>query len=120
MLAVMTVSTAPVPPVPFDTRVRYIKLGRGGGWEKDCLQKGIIRWGFDSGRADRFSWCINEQWGELMKSFEDELKNNRIATNYTNQTRRFFQDDGSTLWITFVGHTLYLGSSGQIHTARTA
>jgi hypothetical protein len=23
-------------------RVRYIKLGEGGGWEKDCIDKGIV------------------------------------------------------------------------------
>jgi len=25
------------------TRVRYIKLGEGGSWEKECLEKGIVR-----------------------------------------------------------------------------
>jgi len=27
------------------TRVRYIKLGEGGSWEKECREKGTIRIG---------------------------------------------------------------------------
>ena len=29
-------------------RARYIKLGTGGEWEAECIEKGIIRFGFDS------------------------------------------------------------------------
>jgi hypothetical protein len=35
-------------------QVRYIKLGQGGKWEKECVEKGIVRYGFDSANADRF------------------------------------------------------------------
>jgi len=30
-------------------QVRYIKLGGGGGWEKECVDTGIIRFGFGTG-----------------------------------------------------------------------
>lgn len=38
-------------------RVRYIKLGEGGRWEKECVDRGIIRIGFGSADATRFALC---------------------------------------------------------------
>jgi hypothetical protein len=53
--------------------------------------------------------CIAGRWEDLMKSFLAEGKAKGTATSITNQTRRFFEDDGSTLWITFKGERLYWG-----------
>jgi hypothetical protein len=91
------------------TRVRYIKLGREGGWEKEGLEKGIILFGYDTGSARRYPLCRAGQWEELKKSFLDQGKTRGVATNIANQTRAYFEDDGSTLWITFVGERLYWG-----------
>ena len=44
-----------------------------------------------------------------MKSFVKEGSDKGKATDYTNQTRLFFDDDGSTLWITFTNQKLYWG-----------
>lgn len=30
-------------------RVRYIKLGEGGSWEKECFERGIVRMGYNTG-----------------------------------------------------------------------
>jgi hypothetical protein len=49
-------------------RVRYIKLGERGKWEKECLEKGIIRFGFDSANAERFPLCLQRKWDELTQS----------------------------------------------------
>ena len=90
-------------------RVRYIKLGEGGRWEKQCLEKGIIRFGFGSSNAERFPLCRARRWDELTKSFIAAGKTDGTATRFTNETRLFFEDDGSTLWITFVGERLCWG-----------
>jgi hypothetical protein len=37
--------------------VRYIKLGEGGSWERECLDQSIIRFGFGSANEDRFPLC---------------------------------------------------------------
>ena len=42
---VASVSTL-LPDTINPARVRYIKLGGGGSWEQECLEKGIIRIGF--------------------------------------------------------------------------
>lgn len=91
------------------SRVRYIKLGEGGSWERECLKQGIVRFGFGSARDDRFPLRRAGKWGDLTKSFIDEGKTKGTATRFTNETRLFFEDDGSTLWITFVGEQLCWG-----------
>jgi hypothetical protein len=92
------------------TRVRYIKLGEGGSWEKECLDKGIIRFGFGSANAERFPLCRARKWDVLRKTFLSEPRTSKgTATRFTNETRIFFEDDGSTLWITFVGEQLCWG-----------
>jgi hypothetical protein len=93
------------------TQVRYIKLGEGGSWEAECLEKGIVRFGFGTASADRFALCRDRRWEELTNSFISAGRSRGTATRFTNETRLFFEDDGSrsTLWITFVGERLYWG-----------
>jgi hypothetical protein len=91
------------------SRVRYIKLGEGGAWEAECLAKGIIRFGFGSEKADRFRLSQARQWGALKESFIAGGRSRGTATRFTNETRAFFEDGGSTLWITFVGERLCWG-----------
>jgi hypothetical protein len=90
-------------------RVRYIKLGGAGSWEQECKSKGIIRFGFGSSRPERFRLCRAQQWDELTKFFLEEGKTKGTATRFTNETRLFFDDDGKTLWITFIDDLLFWG-----------
>lgn len=92
-----------------NTRVRYIKLGGGGSWEKECLDKGLIRFGFGSGTNERFRLCMAGKWKELTDSFVREGKEKGTATRFTNETRLFFEDRGSILWIAFMGECLHWG-----------
>lgn len=90
-------------------RVRYIKLGEGGLWEKECIEKGTIRIGFGSANQARFGLCQSGRWSDLTQSFIEEGKDKGTATRFTNELRLFFEDTGSILWITFVGERLYWG-----------
>ncbi len=98
-----------MPTTIHPARVRYIKLGEGGRWEQECLEKGIIRFGFGSSNAVRFPLCRAGRWDDLTDSFLAEGKTKGTATRFTNETRLFFEDDSSTLWITFVGERLCWG-----------
>ena len=91
------------------TRVRYIKLGEGGDWEAECREKNIIRIGFGSAQSPRFELCHAGRWGEVYNSLIEERKSKGTATRSMNELRLFFEDDGSTLWITFIGERLYWG-----------
>ena len=96
---------APISP----SCVRYIKLGPGGGWEKECLETGIVRFGFGSASEVRFGLCRGARWSDLAESFMAEGKDKSTATRFTRELRLFFEDDGSTLWITFIGERLCWG-----------
>jgi len=72
-------------------------------WEEECLSRGHIRFGFNSGAAERYRRCLEHDWDHLRATFLTEGCNAGTATHFTNETRLFFEDDGSTLWITFVG-----------------
>src|SRR5665213_4556714 len=92
-------------------QVRYIKLGRGGLWEIECIKNGIVRFGFGSANAERFPLCQSGNWDELKKSFLANGRDVGTAPRFTNETRLFFEDDGNILWVTFVGCLLYTSPS---------
>ncbi len=89
--------------------VRYIKLGEGGGWEANCLNRGIIRFGFGTADPERFEICEARDWAALHASFLSEGKSASTATRFTNEARFFFEDEGDTLWLTFFGERLGWG-----------
>ncbi|MDQ3554882.1 MAG: hypothetical protein M3395_10830, partial [Chloroflexota bacterium] len=84
-------------------RVRDIELGRAESWEAECLRDGIIRFGFDTADSQRFESCRAGPWADLKRLVEAQGEPKGSATRICNQARAFFQDDGSTLWLTFVG-----------------
>jgi hypothetical protein len=96
---------APVEP----SSVRYIKLGTGGSWEKECLQRNIIRIGFGSACPDLLGWCQSGSWDSVKRHFVAEGKDKTTATRFTGELRLFFEDNGTTLWITFMKNRLYWG-----------
>ena len=98
-------STFPISP----HRVRYIKLGEGGRWERSCLDEGVCRIGFGSHQPARFRLCVSGNWAKLAASFRESGRGKGTATRFANELRLFFEDDGSTLWITFSGERLYWG-----------
>lgn len=96
--------------------MRYIKLGAAGSWEAECLKRGIMRTGFGTENKERFDLCLASQWGDLFESFIAEGKDKGTASRFTKELRLFFEDDGSILWITFVGERLHWGFVNPAYT----
>lgn len=92
-----------------EMQVRYIKLGEGGKWEKDCIKNNIIRFGFGTYKEERFKLCMARRWNELAKQFIADGRNQSTANRFTKETRLFFESDATTVWITFVGEFFYWG-----------
>jgi hypothetical protein len=69
----------------------------------------MIRFGFGSSTAERFPLCTAGKWEALTASFIHEGKDKGTATRFTNETRHFFEDCGSILWVTFMGECLHWG-----------
>lgn len=86
--------------------VRYIKLGEGGQWEKDCFTRGVLRMGFGSDADRGFALCEARDWDGFAAMWREYGKAPGVATRFANETRQFAEDDGSTLWITFSGQRL--------------
>ncbi len=89
------------------SQVRYIKLGKHGTWEKECLDTGIMRLGFYSENPVILRSCRKGAWDKLRQGFLDAGEIPGKATEFTNEIRYFFEDDGTTLWITFHGDRLF-------------
>lgn len=48
--------------------VRYIKLGEGGAWEKECIEQGLLQFGTDSGNPETLQWAAEGRWNDLAAS----------------------------------------------------
>lgn len=84
--------------------IRFIKLGAGGFWEKDCIEtSNTIRLGYEAG-SEIHQECLNDQWDNCHAYWG---KHSGTATNHVRQIKDFYQLDENTLWITFYGRKLY-------------
>lgn len=82
----------------------YIKLGRAGSWENECLQNGILRFGY---RETPFDAAISGDWNTVHKFWLDVRRDAGTATRDVNQIRYYFESGDDTLWITFHGGQLW-------------
>lgn len=87
------------------SRCLFIKLGKGGGWEEECIQNGTLRLGFRDAPHDL---CLQGKWDavhEIMLKHE----NGKLitATQATNQIKLFYEADETVLWVTLYGDHLY-------------
>lgn len=53
--------------------------------------------------------CRSGQWDELVRILRIAGRSKGAATNIANQAQAFFEDNGSTLWISLIGEWLYWG-----------
>jgi Restriction endonuclease len=86
------------------TEVRFIKLGKGGMWERDCIEglEPTIRLGFDNPYHQA---CSEGDWEPVEAYWKAQSPGQ--ATKIINQTRDFYTLDRNSLWITFYKQKLY-------------
>ncbi|WP_394206056.1 hypothetical protein [Shewanella waksmanii] len=87
-------------------KVRYIKLGDSGKWEKSCLENDqVVRLGYNSPYHNE---SLNGEWDVVRNFWLGERKNNSgAATRDINQIRDFYELSETDLWITFYQRKLY-------------
>jgi hypothetical protein len=86
------------------TKAYFIKLGRGGQWEAQCLRDGMLRFGYREASHDD---CLNARW-ERVQEFWLRIRDDKgAATRDTNQIRIFYEAEPDTLFVTFHGGLLY-------------
>lgn len=95
-------------------RVMFIKLGRKGEYEQDCIERGVLKLGYMQINPDL---CRAGDWEGVRKDVEQRYGSGVQARSmHANQIQRFYEEPESTLWITFHKGTLYYGKAqAQIH-----
>ena len=97
----------------------YIKLGRSGIWEKECLENGILRFGY---KETPFDAAVSGDWETVRKVWLDARKDEGTATRDVIQIRHFFEATADTLAMdcVFRGFSLVvLCQAGRYKTLRT-
>ncbi len=84
----------------------FIKLGRGGGWEKDCIEDGLLRLGFNN---PFHKHCVKGHYDSLRHWLERKGKSKGVVTATVNQVKTFYEANERVLWITFYQRKLWWG-----------
>jgi hypothetical protein len=86
--------------------VLFIKLGRGGQYEQECIEKEqTLRLGY---REVNHQFCLKKDWNTVHKYFTETRGSKQfVATSHTNQIRQFYEEGEKTLWITFYANKLW-------------
>lgn len=93
-------------------KVRYIKLGAAGDWEKWCLDNNAIRLGYDSHHHNE---SINGQWDVVRNYWLKKRNGNEgAATRDLNQIRDFYELKEQDIWITFFQRKLYWCNASEV------
>lgn len=87
------------------SEVRFIKLGRGGMWERDCIEGATpsVRFGFDNPHHED---CLLGDWN-VLEQYWRARKRQAEATKIVSQTKDFYTLGADALWITFYNRKLY-------------
>ena len=86
-------------------KIRYIKLGREGAWEADCIQHGTIRLGYAS---EQHQECLAGEWDKVKAYWLDRRHGSPgTATRDLHQIRDFYELAETDVWITLHQRKLY-------------
>ncbi|MCE6978601.1 hypothetical protein EI534_14665 [Pseudomonas frederiksbergensis] len=86
-------------------KVRFIKLGEGGEWERTCIEENAIRLGYHSPHHED---SLAGNWDDVRQYWLNRRKGKEgSATRDINQIRDFYELEESDVWITFYKKKLY-------------
>ncbi len=81
----------------------YIKLGRGGGWEKFSIEESRARIGWKSLTLDEIN---GKNWDSIREKHQSEYKSKGTATADINALKTIVESTSEDIWVTF--HARYL------------
>ncbi len=83
----------------------FIKLGEGGKFEKECIEKNVLKIGYNDADHDL---CLQGKWQKIKDYYVNKRGlQNGVATFHVNQIKYFYEEDEGVLWITFYNNKLY-------------
>jgi hypothetical protein len=86
------------------TEAYFIKLGRRGVWERECLRDGTLRFGYSETPHDL---CVNRDWEAVRQIWLEKRGSAGAATNDIRQIRAFYEADENAIYLTFAGGLLH-------------
>lgn len=86
------------------TQAYFIKLGRAGEWEADCLHEGTLRFGY---HETPHELCLSQDWDAVWKVWKEIRGDTGAATRDVKQIQAFYESDEEVLFITFAGGKMY-------------
>ncbi|AFI83759.1 MULTISPECIES: restriction endonuclease [Gammaproteobacteria] len=87
-------------------KIRYIKLGDGGKWERHCIEEQqTLRLGYESPHHQE---SLSGEWDTVRNFWLSARNGNQgAASRDLNQIRDFYELSESDIWITFYQRRLY-------------
>lgn len=85
----------------------YIKLGKKGAWETECIfgNPPTLRLGYNDVSHEL---CITGRWKDVEKQrIENDRDDKGSAARHVNQIREFYEAGNDVLWLAFHGGTLW-------------
>lgn len=96
-------NSADVPQVRVD-QAFFIKLGRGGEWEAECIKNGILRFGWpDNPLVD----VIGGNWDKIRRDLAVFGKSKGQLTSDVNRLKDITESTSADIWITFHDSKMY-------------
>ena len=87
------------------TKALFIKLGAGGEFVEECMEKNILKIGYNDADHDL---CLQGKWQKIKDYFVNKRSfQNGVATFHVNQIKYFYEEGEGVLWITFHNNKLY-------------
>jgi hypothetical protein len=91
-------------PAPDFSQALYIKLGENGAYEKDCIEKGLLKVSY---REIPDALCQAGKWAEVAAKYREIKSSPGVATRLAQELKRFFEAGTETIWITFSGGKMW-------------
>lgn len=85
-------------------KIRYIKLGERGCWEKSCIEEdNTIRFGY----VGKHEECLQGKWDVVKEYWLSNRSDLGAATRDVNQTKDFYELSENDIWVTFYQRKMY-------------
>lgn len=88
------------------SKILFIKLGAGGAYEKECIEKGnIVKLSY---KEIDHELCLFGRWSAVKKDILKKYKvSEGVATFHLTQIKYFYEAGDDILWITFYNNKLW-------------
>ena len=86
------------------TKILFIKLGKGGEFEGECIDNGYLKIDF---REVNHGNCTNQKWDKVREYYKKQNREPYVISSFIKQLKQFYFEPETTLWITFYKNKMW-------------